>query len=111
MIGFPGRIFSDRLTPLDGGPADLTQETVPDYPHRSMVSWQGTDLVGQVWLLDDDAAFSAIPESFVSAANRLVSAGRSILILSRQPEPGADVRDGLLAALEAFHESDDEAQP
>ena len=110
MIGFPGRIFSDGLIPLDGGPADLTPEVVRDYPHRSMVSWQGTDLVGQVWLLNDDAAFSAIPASFVSAAKRLVSIGRSVLILSRRPEPGADVRDGLLTALEAFHESDDEAQ-
>jgi hypothetical protein len=59
--------------------------------------------VGQVWLLADDAEFAAIPQAFRNAAIELMSAGRAILILSRRPEPGADVRDGLL---DAFAQAD-----
>jgi len=100
MIGFPGSIYDAEGTSLITGLPDLTPERISLHPCRSMVARDAMSPVAQVWLLADDAEFPAIPRAFKEAALALMSAGRAILILSRRPEPGADVRDELLAGFE-----------
>ncbi len=99
MIGFPGSIYDATGVSLIAGLPDLTEEQIAQHPHRSIVARDAMNPVGQVWLLANDADFASIPLAFRDAAVALMSTGRAVLILSRAPEPGADVRDGLLRCL------------
>ena len=57
----------------------------------------------------DDATFAGIPAVLRAEVVNLVLAGRAILILAKRPEPAADVRDGLLGALDLFVVPDETA--
>ena len=100
MISFPGAIFNAEGVSLDVTIPDLTEEKLDGYPHRTMVTREGTAPVGQVWLLSDDATFAAIPQGIVLEAMQMVLTGMGIVILGRRLEPAVDVRDGLLDALD-----------
>lgn len=52
-----------------------------------------------MWLLANDATPRAVPSCIKAEAVRLVLAARGVLILARRPEVEADMRDGLLRAL------------
>ena len=99
---FPGAIFNAEGTSLDPTIPDLTEETLVEYPHRSMVARDGAAPIVRVWLLADDATPDAIPPVLMIEAVRLVLAGKGIVILARRLEPAVDVRDGLLDALDRF---------
>ncbi|MGI4939700.1 MAG: hypothetical protein ACRYHQ_03870 [Janthinobacterium lividum] len=98
--GFPGAMFNAEGVSLDTTIPDLTEGKLDEYPHRSMVARDGAAPVAQVWLLSDDATFASVHPVIVAQAIKLVLAGRAIVILGRRVEPAADVRDGLLDALD-----------
>ena len=107
MMAFPGSIFNGEGRPLDDRSEDLTTTEMDACAFRAAVqvrphalSYDGLASVALIWLLDDDASFSAIPEGIVSATVETALHGRSVQILARHAEIGAEVRDGLLAALE-----------
>ena len=97
---FPGAIFDGEGTPMDGRRAVLSQDRIDACSHRSMVTRESLAPVAWVWLLDDDATFSAVPQGVVDGAVKLVMSDWSILILGHLAEPVADVRDALLSVLE-----------
>ena len=97
---FPGAMFNAEGVSLDTTIPDLTAERLAEYPHRSMVARDGAAPVAQVWLLSDDATFASVHPVIVAEAIKLVLAGKAIVILGRRVEPVADVRDGLLDALD-----------
>jgi hypothetical protein len=107
MTAFPGSIFDGEGRPLDDRLEDLTTAEMDACAFRAAVqirpdalSYDGLASVGLIWLLADHAAFSSIPEAIVSATVETALHGRSILILAHLTEIGAEVRDGLLEALE-----------
>ena len=110
MSTFPGSIFDGEGRPLDNRASDLTQQEIDASVHRSAVQ-TGEDLVSiaLIWLLNDDASFAAIPPGIVTAAIETALKGQAILILSRRSEVGAEVRDGLLDALELAQVPDEMA--
>lgn len=104
---FPGFIFDGEGRPLDDRVTDLTQEEIDASAFRAAVqarpdtfSHDGLAPVALIWLLADDATFAAIPAAIVSVTVETALAGQSILILARRSEIGAEIRDGLLEALE-----------
>jgi hypothetical protein len=116
MIGFPGRIFDGEGAPMDGKKADLTQDRLDACEHRSLVQTEraprspdGAAPVAWVWLMDDEAAFATVPQPIINAAITLMMDGSGVLILANLPEVGADIRDGLLRALELAQAPDDAA--
>lgn len=109
---FPGRIYDPEGVSLSPDVPDLTQDVIDAYPHRSMVSGVDFDpdddgdlnpsVVGQVWVLSDDAEYEAVPLAVRVDALALMAAGKGILLVARHPDPGIAVRDGLLDAMEQF---------
>jgi hypothetical protein len=61
MSIFPGAVFNAEGTSLDPAIPDLTQETLDEYQHRSMVARDRAAPIARVWLLADDATPDAIP--------------------------------------------------
>jgi len=108
MSGFPGAMFNAEGISLDATIPDLTEGTLIEYPHRSMVAQGGAAPIARVWLLADDATFAAVNPVIATEAIELVLAGKAIVILGRRLEPAVDVRDGLLDALD-LHASPDDA--
>ncbi len=106
MSRFPGFIFDGEGRPLDDRTSGLDQGKIGACMHRSVVSRIGLAPVALIWLLNDTATFADVPAGILSATLDAVLGGQSVLILSRQSEPGADVRDGLLGALEVAVASD-----
>ncbi len=107
MTAFPGFIFDGEGRPLDNRATDLTQDEIDAAVHRSAVqteigpaSQDGVSPIALVWLLNDDAAFAAIPSAIIAATIDTAMKGCSILILASRSEVGAEIRDGLLEALE-----------
>ena len=105
MPTFPGSIFDGEGRPLDDRAEDLTTAEIDACAFRAAVqartdalSRDGLASVALIWLLDADATFSAIPQPIVLATVDTAATGRSVLILARRPEIGAEVRDGLLDA-------------
>jgi len=107
MIQFPGAMFNAEGVSLDATIPDLTEETLVEYPHRSMIARDNAAPIARVWLLADDATFAAVNPVIATEAIELVLAGKSIVILGRRLEPAVDVRDGLLNALELHTSPDD----
>ena len=107
MSSFPGAMFNAEGASLDATIPDLTEETLDEYPHRSMVARSGTAPIARVWLLANDATFTAVNPVIATEAVELVLAGSAIVILGRRFEPAVDVRDGLLNALELHTSPDD----
>ena len=105
--GFPGAVFNAEGVSFDATIPDLTEGKLDEYPHRSMVARDGAAPVAQVWLLSDDAAFTAVHPVIVAEAIKLVLAGKAIVIVGRRVEPAADVRDGLLDALDLLGPAED----
>ncbi len=97
---FPGTMFEAKGVSLDPAIPDLTKESLDEYPHRSMVARDGAAPIARVWLLSDEATFAAIDPKIVAEAIKLVLDGSAVVILARQLEPAANVRDGLLNALD-----------
>ncbi len=110
MSSFPGSMFNAEGVSLDATIPDLTQDKLDEYPHRSMVARDGVAPVAQVWLLADDATFTAVNPVIAAEAVDLVLAGQAIVILSRRLEPAVDVRDGLLDALDLLDRPADVAR-
>lgn len=106
MSGFPGFMFGPNGISLDARVPDLAKETLALLPCRSLVTRDGLAPIARAWVLRDDATFGSIPATLRSEAVDLVLSGRAILILAKRPEPAADVRDGLLGALDLFVVSD-----
>ena len=104
---FPGAIFNAEGTSLDPTIPDLTEETLVEYPHRSMVARDGAAPIFQVWLLADDATFAAVHPMILAEAVKLVLGGKGIVILARRIEPAVDVRDGLPDELDLLGAPDD----
>lgn len=111
MLNFPGSIFDGDGRPLGDQTNDLTQAEVDACAFRAAVqirpdalSYDGLASVALIWLLADDASFAAIPKAIVSATVETALHGRSILVLARHTEIGAEVRDGLLQALEPINQ-------
>ncbi len=102
MSGFPGFMFNADGVSLDASVPDLVQDALAFLPHRSMVTRDRLAPIARAWVLRDDATFAAIPMVLRREAVDLVLAGHAILILAERPEPAADVRDGLLGALDLF---------
>ena len=102
MSGFPGFMFGPDGVSLDARVPDLSEDTLALLPCRSMVTRDGLAPIARAWVLRDDATFAGIPAPLRAEAFDLVLAGRAILILAKRPEPAADVRDGLLGALDLF---------
>jgi hypothetical protein len=107
MPKFPGSVFDGEGRPLDDRRQDLTSAEIDACAFRAAVqirpdalSYDGLASVALIWLLADDASFSAIPESIISTTIETALRGRSILVLARHAEVGAEVRDGLLEALD-----------
>lgn len=100
MSSFPGAMFTAGGASLDPTIPDLTEETLVEYPHRSMVARDGAAPIARVWLLADDATFAAVNPAIATEAIELVLTGKAIVILGRRLEPALDVRDGLLRALD-----------
>jgi hypothetical protein len=109
MSGFPGRIFDGEGNPLDGRASALTQDQLDACEHRSMVVRGGVAPVVRVWLLADDATFAAIPQVLLDQAVALLLAGNGIVIMSQRPEPGAEIRGGLIQTLDLYDAPDDAA--
>lgn len=116
MSTFPGAIFDGEGRPLDNRTSDLSQQELDASVHRSAVqtgkgvlSREGLASIALIWLLNDDASFAAIPPGIVTATIETVLKGQGILILSRRPEVGAEIRDGLLGALELAQAPDEVA--
>ncbi len=107
MSSFPGSMFNAEGVSLDATIPDLTERTLDEYPHRSMVARDGAAPIARVWLLADDATFAAINPVIATEAIKLVLAGKAIVILGRRLEPAVDVRDGLLDALDLYASPDD----
>ncbi len=107
MSNFPGAMFNAEGANLDATIPDLTEQTLIEYPHRSMVAQDGITPVGQVWLLADDATLAAVHPMILAEAVKLVLGGKGIVILARRLEPAVDVRDGLLDALDLHASPDD----
>ena len=105
--GFPGAMFNAEGVSLDATLPDLTEGKLDEYPHRSMVARDGAAPVVQIWLLSDDATFASVHPVIVVEAIKLVLAGKAIVILGRWVEPAADVRDGLLDALDLLGPPED----
>lgn len=61
---------------------------------------EGVRPVAVIWLLDDMAAFKDVPPAILSASIEADMNGQAILVLARLPEVGAEIRDGLLEAIE-----------
>jgi hypothetical protein len=101
MTTFPGAMFNAEGASLDPTIPDLTEETLVDYPHRSMVARDGGAPIASVWLLADDATFAAVNPLIVAEAINRVLAGKAVVLLARRSEAAVDVRDGLLDALDA----------
>ncbi len=99
---FPGAIYDGQGKSLDPTIPDLLQEQLDGYPHRSMVKDRNLAPVVRMWLLANDATPDAIPPVLMTDAVKLVLAGKGVLILAQRPEPGVDVREGLLHALDLF---------
>ncbi len=108
-LTFPGTIYDGEGISLDPTVPDLLQEQINDCPHRCMVTKQGLAPIARVWLLADDATPDAIHPAIMSDAVELVLAGKGVLILAQRPEPGMDVRMGLLQALDLFTAAQDVA--
>ena len=53
-----------------------------------------------MWVLTEDTTFTAIPPTMIAVTTETVLTGQSVLILARRPEAGAEIRNGLLEALE-----------
>ncbi len=106
MIQFPGAMFNAEGASLNATIPDLTEGTLVEYPHRSMVARGSAAPVGQVWLLADDATFAAVHPMILAEAVKLVLAGQGIVILARRLEPAVDVRDGLLDTLDGLGPGD-----
>lgn len=102
MSSFPGCMFGPDGISLDASVPDLAEDTLALLPCRSMVTRDGLAPIARAWVLRDDATFLAIPVALRAEAVNLVLAGHAILILARRPEPAADVRDGLIGALDLF---------
>ena len=107
MSIFPGHIFDGEGRPLDDRASDLTQDELDSSAYRVAVqartdalSRDGLSPVALIWLLTDDATFTAIPPAIVAVTTETVLTGQSVLILAKRPEVGAEIRDGLLEALE-----------
>ncbi len=100
MSSFPGSMFNAEGVSLDATIPDLTEGTMDEYPHRSMVARDGAAPIARVWLLADDATFAAVNPVIATEAVEMVLAGKAIVILGRRLEPAVDVRDGLLDALD-----------
>ena len=109
MSGFPGLMFKANGISLDARVPDLAADTLALLPCRSMVTRDGLAPIARAWVLRDDATFAGIPAVLRAEAVNLVLAGRAILILAKRPEPAADVRDGLLGALDLFVVPDEAA--
>ena len=111
MIGFPGRLFDGEGSPLDGLANDLTHDQIDPSSHRSAVQKGegGMGPIAVIWLMNDTAAFKDIPPGILSASIEAAMNGRAILVLARLPEVGAEIRDGLLEALELAQAPDDKA--
>ncbi len=107
MIQFPCAMFNAEGVSLDATIPDLTEGTMDEYPHRSMVARDGAAPIARVWLLADDATFTAVNPVIATEAAELVLAGSAIVILGRRFEPAVDIRDGLLNALELHTSPDD----
>ena len=99
MSSFPGTMFEAKGASLDPAVPDLTKEKLDEYPHRSMVAQDGAAPIARVWLLSEGATFAAIDPTIVAEAIKLVLDGKAIVILARPLEPAANVRDGMLDAL------------
>ena len=93
-------MFNAEGASLDATIPDLTEETLIEYPHRSMVARDSSAPIGQVWLLADDATFAAVHPMILAEAVGLVLSGKGIVVLGRRLEPAVDVRDRLLDALD-----------
>jgi hypothetical protein len=104
MSSFPGAMFSAEGASLDATIPDLTEGTLDEYPHRSMVARDGAAPIARVWLLADDATFAAVNPGIAAEAIDLVLTGKAIVILGRRLEPAVDVRDGLLDALDLLEQ-------
>lgn len=100
MTSFPGAMFEAKGVSLDPTIPDLTKETLDEYPHRSMVARDGVAPIARVWLLSENATFAAIDPTIVAEAIKLALDSKAVVILARQPEPAANVRDGMLDALD-----------
>ncbi len=102
MSSFPGAMFNAEGASLDATIPDLTEETLIEHPHRTMVARDDVAPVACVWLLADDATFAAVNPVIATEAVELVLAGKAIVILGRRLEPAVDVQDGLLDALDSL---------
>ena len=100
MSGFPGQMFNGDGTSLDARVPDLGENTLYRMQCRAMVSWGGPAVIARTWVLRDDATFAGIQAVLRAEAVDLLLAGFGVLILANRPEPAADVRDGLLGALD-----------
>lgn len=109
MSAFPGCMFGPDGISLDARVPDLAEDTLALLPCRSLVSRDGLAPIARAWVLRDDATFAGIPAALRAEAVNLVLAGSAILILAKRPEPAADVRDGLLGALDLFMVPDEAA--
>lgn len=49
MSSFPGAMFSAEGVSLDATIPDLTEGTLDEYPHRSMVARDGAAPIARVW--------------------------------------------------------------
>ena len=113
MIGFPGRLFDGEGGPVDGLADDLTQDRLDASQFRAAVQkgegGEGMRPVAVIWMMDDTASFKDIPPGILSASIEAAMNGHAILVLARLPEVGAEIRDGLLEALELAQAPDDKA--
>lgn len=101
MSAFPGFVFDGEGRPIGGDAPELVQDLLDTFAHGSMVvAIEDLAPVARLWLVNDNATFSAVPPEVVDEAVALMLAGRSILILARKAEPDASVREGLLDALD-----------
>ena len=100
MSSFPGATFEDNGVSLNPAIPNLTRDMLAEYPHRFLVARERLAPIARAWLLSDDATFAAISAVIVAEAIKTIRAGKSIVVLARRPEPVADVRDGLLRALD-----------
>ena len=95
-------MFGPNGVSLHADVPDLTEDLLATLPCRSLVSRDGLAPIARAWVLRNGTTYLAIPAVLRREAVDLVLAGHAILILAEQPEPAADVRDGLLGALDLF---------